>query len=262
MIVSNNPNRSNSRWLQVCVLLGTVLALPFGVAIAQDYDAVGRRLRAAVQAGELTGEQARAMLGTLRKAGDAGKDQSSDRAKASLMKVREDLGAAVKDGKISREVAAKKYKAAEKRIRERMAAGQRQDDSKCVSRKDGEGIRKRIEGAVERGDMTREEADAKYREIKKRISQKNNRNEVDWDAIKRRVEGAVERGDMTREEADAKYREIRERMASSDRGDGLRARYAAVAEEIRAAVEAGEITEEQGKAKLEGLKKRLAQEAR
>lgn len=262
MIVSNNSNRSNSRWLQVCVLLGTVLVLPFGVAIAQDYDAVGRRLRAAVQAGELTGEQARAMLGTLRKAGDAGQDQSSNRARAHLMKIREELGAAVKNGEISEEDAANKYKTAEKRIRERIAAGQRLDDSKHTSRGDYQGIRKRIEGAVERGDMTREEADAKYREIKKRMGQKNNRNVVDWDAIKQRIEGAVERGDMTREEADAKYREIKKRMAPSDRGDGLRARYAAVVEKIRAAVEAGEITEEQGKAKLEGLKKRLAQEAR
>ena len=35
---------------------------------------------------------------------------------------------------------------------------------------DWESIKRRIEGAVERGDMTREEADAKYREIKQRMA--------------------------------------------------------------------------------------------
>ena len=40
--------RRISRWLQACVLLGALLALPLGIASSQDYDALGKRLRAAV----------------------------------------------------------------------------------------------------------------------------------------------------------------------------------------------------------------------
>ena len=39
-----------------------------------------------------------------------------------------------------------------------------------AARPDWEGIKKRIEGAVERGDMSREEADAKYKEIRERMA--------------------------------------------------------------------------------------------
>jgi polyhydroxyalkanoate synthesis regulator phasin len=87
---------------------------------------------------------------------------------------------------------------------------------------DWESIKKRIEGAVKRGDITREEADAKYEEIKKRTA--------GWG------------------ERDSK------RISRED--------FAKAASEIRKAISEGKITKEQGKAKLEGLKKRLAQEAR
>ncbi len=47
-IVSGTLNRRTSRWLQACVLLGALLALPLGIASSQDYDALGKRLRAVV----------------------------------------------------------------------------------------------------------------------------------------------------------------------------------------------------------------------
>ncbi len=37
------------------------------------------------------------------------------------------------------------------------------------------GIKKRIEGAVKSGDMTREEADAKYKEIRKDMAERRER---------------------------------------------------------------------------------------
>jgi len=67
MIVSENLKRSNSHWLQICVLLCAMVVLPLGITSAADHEAVGRRLRAAVEAGELTPQQARAMMGVLKK---------------------------------------------------------------------------------------------------------------------------------------------------------------------------------------------------
>ena len=66
MIVSETTCRSRSRWLQACVLLGAMLVFPLGLAIAQDHEAVEKRLGAAVAEGEITLEQAEAMMGTLR----------------------------------------------------------------------------------------------------------------------------------------------------------------------------------------------------
>ena len=109
MIVSETPNRVNSRRLQACVLLCAVVVLPFGLAYGQDYEAVGKRLKEAVEAGELTGTQARTMLAALKKTERTEKDQAPERARAHLMKVRKELGIAVEAGKISREDAAKKF---------------------------------------------------------------------------------------------------------------------------------------------------------
>ncbi|MHC4283371.1 MAG: hypothetical protein ACYSWZ_10435 [Planctomycetota bacterium] len=59
----------------------------------------------------------------IRKKGADKKNTVSERAKAYLSKVKKELGAAVKTGRISDEDARKKYKDAEKRVKERMAAG-------------------------------------------------------------------------------------------------------------------------------------------
>jgi len=79
MIVSNNPNRSNLRWLQVCVLLCAMIVLPFGIAFAQDYEAIDKRLKKAVKKGELTWEQADAMMTTLKKMSDKESGNAGDR---------------------------------------------------------------------------------------------------------------------------------------------------------------------------------------
>jgi predicted RNA-binding protein associated with RNAse of E/G family len=230
MIVSETLKRVTSRWLQACVLLCATVVLPCGMVYAQDYDAVGKRLKAAVEAGELTGGQARVMLGALKNADGDKKDQGSDRAKAYLANVKKELVAAVEAGKISKEDAIKRYQGAEKAIKARMArargkrsitveeykgaeAKMRKMVERAKDKVDWESIKKRIEGAVKRGDMTREQADAKYKAIKERLGRKKKDDVkgIDWESIKKRIEGAVERGDITRKQADAKYKAIKER---------------------------------------------------
>ena len=87
MIVSQKPNRSNSRWSRMCVLVCTVVVLPLGLASAQDYEAVGKRLKESVQKGEITQQQAEAMMATLKKE-PVKKDQNSDKATAGPVKVK------------------------------------------------------------------------------------------------------------------------------------------------------------------------------
>lgn len=346
MMVSNSVDRSNSAWLQACVLLSAMVVLPFGVVYAQDYEAVGKRLRAAVQADEISGEQARIMLRALKRAEERGErtqksitredyaaaetklkamvaegevSEEDARARLGAMRrmmaeqhegrgksrevdwdaIQKRIEGAVQRGDLTRKKADAKYRKIIQRMKVRQReAGPRTRGERRITRKDysqaevdlrqavsegkisgkdararlgamrkamadqgerddersrWEGIKKQIEGAVKSGDMTREEADAKYREIRERMGHKDKREKPDWDAIKRRIEGAVERGDLTREEADAKYREIKQRMSRDEEPDELD--WDAVERRIEGAVKRGDMTREEADAKYRELRK-------
>jgi beta-lactamase regulating signal transducer with metallopeptidase domain len=145
----------------------------------------GEKLKSAVAKKQMSEKDARRKWEEIRKKifSDARKDQKpkeqkptdhkpKDRGQEYLMKIRRELGAAVRAGKLSREDAGKKFAAAEKMIKERMAHARKQrgGEHNAPKRPDWENIKKRIEGAVKRGDMTRKQADAKYIEIKKHMA--------------------------------------------------------------------------------------------
>jgi hypothetical protein len=340
MIVSNKSKQSNCRWLQICVLLFAVVVLPFGIAAAQDYKAVERRLGEAVAKGELTLKQASVMMDALRKAsgskkeqdleraqaylkkaGGAEKGQDLDRAKAYLMKVKKELGELVEAGEISKEAATRRYEGAEKRVKERLAGqserGQRSiaieeykraeakmrkmvEEGKAkpedVERRliemrrmigrqregDARDERERGERRITREDYARaaekmrkmiEDGKAKPEDVERRLiemrkmmarqterqrsDERGDRERPDWEGIKRRIEGAVKSGKMTREQADVKYKEIEEKLSREDRRGDKRAEYEGFERRIKAAVEAGRMTREEAKEKLEDYKKRI-----
>lgn len=119
MIVSKTPIATTPRWLQAVLLVGTVAVMPLGVAYAQNPDvgAVTKRFKKAVQAGELTGEQARSMLGTLKKqaAQDPKKAKRSRPNKETahykrlVESLREGLHESIRSGKIDKEQASDLY---------------------------------------------------------------------------------------------------------------------------------------------------------
>lgn len=115
-----------------------------------------------------------------------------------------------------------------------------------------EGIRERIEAAVEAGEMTREEADAKYQAIREDMGNKRWHGEglhAKWEGGRARIEAAVEAGEMTREEADAKYEAIKGRMGHH-RGDKADWNWDNMLERIEDAVESGKLTREEADEKL------------
>jgi len=258
MIVSNKSNQSNSRWLQICVLLCAMVVLPLGIASAQDYEAVEKRLGEAVSKGELSLEQAGVMMDALKKAGGAEKDQDSERAKAYLMKVKKELGELVEAGEISREDAAKRYEGAVKGIKERMAAGRRQrgDDKQ----REYEGFERRIKAAVREGKMTREEAGEKLEGFRRRMemAERGEQSErrisrEDYARAEAELDKAVAEGRISPEDARARLNGMRRAMAErGERGE----RGITIEEYKRAEAKMRKMIED-GKAKPEDVERRL-----
>lgn len=304
MIVSETPNQSNSCWFQAYVLLCAALVLPLGLAYAQDYEAVERRLGEAVSKGELSLEQADVMMDALRRKALDNDNGIGDRLKAAG----ERLKAAVAKGTMTEEEAWTKWAEIKKRIiKGAVTTGKiSRENAGAIWRKiENAEIGERLKAAVSKGEMTEEEAWAKWAKIKKEgnrdagieghylklgvneqrfdriLAALHNsgltdeqvdqtlggmlrvihemqsagkqfelnprlrnyfKNEVGltdkqiervqglarrvahgtsergkahqhWEGIRRPIEDAVEQGEMTREEADVKYREIRARHA-------------------------------------------------
>lgn len=80
-----------------------------------------------------------------------------------------------------------------------------------------ENVEKRIKSAVERGDITKEEAKAKFAEVKKMIEKKRiaeqKGDKPNFESIERRLKEGVKRGDLTEEEAKAKFAEVKKQFA-------------------------------------------------
>ena len=218
-----------------------------------DYDAVGKRLRAAVEAGELTGDQARAMLATLKGAGDGAKEVGSERAKTHLMEVKKELGAAVEAGKISREDAVKRYQGAERAIKERMAAAKGQRTSKPATSEDVEAAGREIREAVAAGKLTKEEGRAKMIAMRRELAAQDGDKRADYEAMERRIRAGVEAGKISEEDARARLDGMRREMA----GQAGRIEGGITIEDYRRAAAEMQKMVEAGKARPEDVERRL-----
>jgi beta-lactamase regulating signal transducer with metallopeptidase domain len=290
MIVSANPKRSNTRWLQACVLLCAMVVLPLGIASAQDYEAVERRLGEAVSSGELSLEQAVVMMDALKKAGGTRKDQGADRAEAYLMKVKKELGELVEAGSISREDAAKRYEGAVKAIKERMAAGRRERQrgargerergERRFTREDYARAEEKMRKMVEEGKAKPEDVERRLIEMRRMIAAQGERgargeSERDQRSITieeyRRAEAKmrkmIEDGKAKPEDVERRLIEMRKMIGGQSKRGGerqrttrgdKRAEYEGFERRIKAAVREGKMTREEAREKLEDYKKRIS----
>jgi hypothetical protein len=316
------------------MLMLAVGLVPLSVAHAQkpDREAVGKRLRMAVRAGELTAEQAKAMMAVLEKTagakrggearaylaqlkknlgaairsgkmterqaaakfnaaekalkkkmaagrgkeerGRAKKAQRPDRGEAYLLKVRKELGAAVRAGKISQEDAAKKYRSAEEGLKKRMAAGRRQRGPQRITREDFARAAAEIRKAVAAGRVSEKDARTRLEEMRKAMGERR-----DSDGRRRGTERS-RRGDQRRRRGDERSRRGTEGRRRGDqrsrrRAEGRRDRdtrrsrggraagmsreqIGAAIKRIEAAVRAGRLTREQARARIEAMRKQAA----
>ena len=227
MIVSETTNRSRSRWLQACVLLGAMLVLPVGLTYAQDFDAVERKLGEAVAEGELSLEQAVVMMEALREVAEDEQEGGINRRFGGWIgDVGGKLKAAVEAGKLSEEDAWKKWHHFKQHE-----------------------LGPKLKATLKAGKMSEE--------IARRIW-----HDVEMAEVGEKLKAAVAKGELTEKEAGAKWKAI----SKESRGDFAerpsRDEMGKVKERIWAGVKEGRITEAQAKERWGGYLKRVRGEAR
>jgi len=263
MIVSNKPQQSNTRWLQVCVLLCAVVVLPLGIASAADYEAVGRRLRAAVAAGELTGEEARAMLGALLKVGEA-----RDKKDIDYEGVSRRIRASVAAGEITKEQGKERLAAYRRRMEmaERDKRGERR-----ITREDYARTEAELDKAIAAGRISEEDAKARLNEMRRIMAGQSERGRrgitiEEYRCAETKMRKMIEDGKAKLEDVERRLIEMRKMIGGQSkrssegqrttRGD-KRSEYEGFERRIKAAVEAGKMTREEAGEKLKGFRRRM-----
>ena len=224
MLPSRITTQHVSLWSMIGLFAVTLFLLPTAFTVAQDYDAVIERLKQAVDAKEISPEQAKKMIATL-------KNSSSKKASAAKPAVKKSTSHAKLD-----------WEAAKNKIEGAVKAGKltrQQADAHYLALKN---------------------QSAQKPAVKKDVSNAK----VDWGAIKNRIESGVKAGKLTREQADARYAALKEQTAQkpaakNDTTRDPKIAFEKAAKEVRAAIEAGKITAEQGRARLAAYRKYLAE---
>jgi len=278
MIVSNNPNRSKSRWLQTCVLLCSVVVLPLGIASAQDYGAVERRLGESVAVGELTLKQAAAMMDALRKATREHREERQGRDKherggderkkveAHLRGISEKLQHAVREGKMSEEDARRKMEEVERGIRSRFEGRDKHErggDERQKVEAHLREVREHLHHAVREGKMSEEDARRKMEEVERAVrSRFEGRDKHEHGGDKRKHHEQRERKEREeRERHEQRERKERGRHEQREHSQDDRARAEAhirgIWEKLQGAVRAGKMSEEDAHRKMGEIKKEI-----
>ena len=275
-------------------------------ALKRRYMGAAEEIERAVEAGKMSKQEAEKTLIEMRKEMFPERDKGaakSDRSKGGDMEVRkrryragaEEIEMAVEAGKMSREDAETKLI----EMRKKMFPARGKGDAKSDRVEGGDmEVRKRrymagaeeIEMAVEAGKISKEDAETKLIEMRKKMFPARGKSDAksdrvvegvfydkDMEALKRRymksadeIEMAVEAGKMSKEDAETKLIEMRKKMfpsrskgdAKSDRAKGgdmevRERRYNAAAKEIEASVESGVLSEKDAKEKLREMRKKM-----
>ena len=264
-------------WLGIVAMASCIL--PQGRVYAQDFEAVERRLGGAVEAGELTLEQASIMMKALKRS--AGSKRAHNREmeakKRRYMAFAKEIEAAVEAGKISKEDAEKELIAVRKKMFR--DAGRKQKDREMEAKKRRYmAFAKEIEAAVEAGKISKEDAEKELIAVRKKMFRDAGRKQKDreMEAKKRRymafakeIEAAVEAGKISKEDAEEKLIAVRKKMfrdagrKQEDRSDkhGISVEeYRRAEAKIRELVKKGEVSKEDAEKRLIEMRKSIRTE--
>lgn len=257
MIISNSGT-NNRRWTRSFMLLAVLFVIPFGIVKAQDFEAIEKRLGGAVEAGELTLDQAKVMLDALKKTVHAQRHQRElAERKEIYARAEAEIKEAFERGKMSKADATAKLEEIKKKLFGGMQSHPHASKDEARARelearkKNFALFTKEIEEAVRAGKLSKQDAEHKLMEVREKLfaeferkpdeHSKYSRNQPDQEqrvrmtlegmekrvaAAYRELEAAVKAGKLSKKEAEAKIRALKERMESfrESLADGKRAR--------------------------------------
>jgi len=191
----------------------------------QKIDAIRRELHAALKAGKITEEQAKAKMTEVikhlsgEKYGDDRKHDSDKKHDADkqrghkLEATWKELQAAVKAGKLTEEQAKAKITA----IKKEAASKEHKVESDRVQPHQLDAVWKKLLSLVKEGKLTEKEAHAKMTQIKKGVSARggDDKRKEEYRQFESRLQRAVEAGEISRDDAKQKLLEIRKRLSES-----------------------------------------------
>ncbi len=290
----DTQNWSVNFWLRSALCLTAIWAFSFGLAGAQDFAAVEKRLGGAVEAGEITLAQATVMLQALKKTAKGEMLEREDKFKEMAYEIEK----AVEAGELTKQDAEEKLIAIKKKMfggedkpgSKKEAKLRSRDDREMAARKERYmAFAREVEVAVKNGDISKEDAEAKLFAVRAKMfrsgeAQKQASKTSDsakgmkekYEVRAKRIQAALEAGKMSEEEADKLYVELRRRMAEAmdekateraeagesaktqDKMEGMMRRAKMASAQIKEAIENGDLSEEEGKERLMQLRKRVA----
>ncbi len=277
-VMMNGRNWTAPAALRTVVVVMAMCVFPLGFVYAQDFEAVERRLGGAVEAGELSLEQANLMMEALRHSSHS--DRELESKKHRYMQFTKEIEAAVEAGKLSEEEAEEKLIA----VRREMFEEQRGDEGEArelkAKKRRYEQVTREIKEAHEAGKITEEEAEEKLIHLRREFFEQQRHGEGEareLKAKKRRYEQAArtikeahEAGKISEEEAEEKLVHLRREMFEMKRHDAeeshhlnaRKRRYEQAARKIKEAHEAGKLSEEEAEEKLIDLRREIIEEER
>lgn len=280
----------NQSWKVPATLKLAILGLafflfPMGLVVAQDFGAIEKRLGGAVEAGEITLEQAFVMMEALRDSVTHERHDGMREIKERFRRDMEKIQAAVKAGKLSEEDAERKIavmkasiaKRSEELHKETSDRDLRLDQSLIKANLEHEKALKlwyskyaeEIKSSLESGQLSEEEAERKMMEIRKKIEQvrraaKDEKEETEAqqrayleDLFSLRLKAAIDHGDTSEEVARKRLLELKRKIAHEDRAaqedrirEEMMRRFEFDVQRINSAVDEGDSSEQRAENKL------------
>ena len=244
--------------IRMTIVMVAACVFPLGVVAAQDLEAVEKRLGGAVEAGELTLEQAGVMMNALRQSSAQPREMAEK--KRRYMEFQREITAAVKAGKLSEVDAEDKLISVRREMFE--GHGEHDDQHNMESKKRHYmEFEREIAAAVRAGKLSEEDAEDKLIAVRREIFQGHGEHDDqhNMEARRRRymefeheIAAAVRAGELSEEDAEDKLIAVRRELF-----EGQGEQYRTFVDQMEAAVEAGRLTEEEAEEKLIELRREL-----
>ena len=246
----------------------------------REFKGVMNRIKAAVEKGEYSAEQAEEKIAELRARYFGNRRDNENESREMAAKKREYMGiverikVAVENGELSEEDAERKMIELRKEMFRDL--GDDNNDREVDERKQRfMTIVERIKSAVDRGDLSYEEAEEKIDEVKEELFGHDHDDESDRSlesarrqvaAAMQKIREAIKNGDLSANEAEKQILELRKRFSNRVREaeddddremEERKRKFMQIAERIKAAVNEGDLSKDEAEEKLAEIKEKL-----